>query len=84
LVGTPGGLLDATVVYNVFSSASPRARWSQAGPPFSRRSWRRAGFELVAFDQDDTVAARAMARALRWPDAGDIRASFTLARKTRR
>lgn len=73
----PGGVI---AIYNVFPRASPRLPWTEAGPPFTRRAWRRAAFDLDAVEVDDTDIARAMARALRWRNAREVRATYTLAR----
>lgn len=88
----PGGLF---LVYNLAPAPAPRGQpyipWADGRSPFTARALEAAGFEVVAFDRDDSPAARAMGRALGW-DAGDapmdlergLFATYTLARKRRR
>ena len=62
--------------------------WADGRSPFSRQTWEAAGFRVVAFDNDDSAAARRMAYLLRWdsgPEAMDIEkdlfALYTLVEK---
>jgi len=75
----PGGQF---AVYNLYPTSTTRTPWAWRGPPFARRTWSRAGFELLHYEVDDSVAARAIARALRWPNAIGTSAAFTLARRS--
>jgi hypothetical protein len=88
----PGGLF---LIYNLSPAPAPAGKpyipWADGRSPFSRQTLKAAGFEVIAFDRDDSDAARAMGRALGW-DAGekpmdlerDLFATYTLARKPRR
>ena len=70
----PGGIM---VIWNLCPAQSaPGERyipWADGQSPFSRGDWEAAGFEVLAFDVDDTAFARKMAYALRFdaPDAPD-------------
>lgn len=54
--------------------------------PSSRETWEEAGFEVIAFDQDDSPAIRTLARTLGWdkdPESpmdveNDLFATYTL------
>lgn len=83
----PGGLF---VIYNL----SPKQRedrylpWADGRSPFGREALEAAGFEVIAFDVDDSERARVMGRALRWDAAqrpmdleNDLFALYTIARK---
>jgi hypothetical protein len=88
----PGGLF---MIYNLAPAPAPAGEpyipWADGRSPFSTAALEAAGFEVVAFDRDDSAAARAMGRALGW-DQGDrpmdlerdLFATWTLARKPRR
>jgi hypothetical protein len=72
----PGGRM---MIYNLAPAPSPPDKpyvpWSDGHSPFARELFERVGFRVIAFDVDDTTAARAMARALGWdrgPDAMDL------------
>lgn len=85
----PGGLV---MIYNLCPAPAPPGKpyipWADGRCPFERRLIERAGFEVVAFDRDDSPAARAMGHALGW-DAGDhpmdlehdLFATYTLLRR---
>ncbi len=66
-----GGLV---LIYNLCPAPAPPGKtdipWADGRCPFSRGLWEASGFEVLAFDQDDSPAARTMARALGW-NAGD-------------
>lgn len=89
----PGGLM---VIWNLCPAQAapdePYIPWADGQNPFSRADWEAAGFELLAFDVDDTAFARKMAYALRFdaPDApegrgwdleNDLRAWYSVARR---
>jgi len=61
------------LIYNLCPAPAapgkPYIPWADGRCPFPRESWESAGFRVVAFDQDDGEAARAMAHALGW-DSG--------------
>lgn len=67
----PGGLV---MIYNLCPAPAPPGKpyipWADGFCPFPRAAWERAGFRVVAFDRDDTPAARAMGRALGWGESG--------------
>ena len=85
----PGGLL---MIYNLSPAPAPPGKpyipWADGRCPFDRPLLERAGFEVLAYDRDDSPAARTMAHALGW-DAGerpmdlakDLFATYTLARR---
>jgi SAM-dependent methyltransferase len=85
----PGGWF---MIYNLCPApAKPGAEyipWADGHSPFPRDMLERAGFEVVAFDADDSPAARAMAHALGWDGgpapmdlANDLFGMYTLARR---
>jgi hypothetical protein len=86
----PGGWV---MIYNICPAPAPPGKpfipWSDGRSPFARADLEKAGFEVVAFDQDDTAAARIMGKILGW-DVGDEKidlehdtfAMYTLFRKT--
>jgi hypothetical protein len=56
--------------------------------PVARVAWEAAGFELVAYDVNDSGAARAVGRALQW-DQGEqpmnldeLHGRYTIARRS--
>ena len=66
----PGGY---ALIYNLSPAPSkpdqPYQPWSDGRCPFERGLLERAGFEVLEYDLDDGVAARALGHALGW-DAG--------------
>lgn len=87
----PGGLV---MIYNLCPAPAPPGKpyipWADGRCPFDRPLLEGAGFEVVAYDRDDSPAARTMAHALGW-DAGehpmdlanDLFATYTLLRRAR-
>jgi hypothetical protein len=69
----PGGLF---VIYNLYPKQSPPGEayipHATGECPFARPLVEAAGFEVVAFDADDTPAARAMGEALGWSGSMDL------------
>ncbi|HET9326819.1 MAG TPA: hypothetical protein VFQ05_08615 [Candidatus Eisenbacteria bacterium] len=67
----PGGLV---MIYNLCPAPAPPGKpyipWADGRCPFDRGLLERTGFQVVAFDKDDSPAARRMAHALGW-DAGE-------------
>jgi hypothetical protein len=63
----PGGYL---IIYNLSPPQNPPDQpylpWADGECPFSRAQLEGAGFEVIAFDVDDSAEARAMGRALAW------------------
>jgi len=63
----PGGLL---LIYNLCPAPAPPDKpyvpWADGRSPFPRSMWEEAGFRIIAFDADDSAAARAMAGVLGW------------------
>ncbi|MSR62708.1 MAG: methyltransferase domain-containing protein [Planctomycetes bacterium] len=81
----PGGIF---ALYNI--CPAPRADryipWAYGESPFTKEEFAAAGFELLAFDVDDTAALHELAYALKWDEQGmtiegDTFAWYTLARK---
>jgi SAM-dependent methyltransferase len=67
----PGGWV---MIYNITPAASPPDQpyknWADGRCPFSQAVWEAAGFDVIAFDRDDSTAIRRVAAALGW-DKGD-------------
>lgn len=67
----PGGRV---LIYNISPAPSPCGQpykpWADGRCPFPKAMWESAGFRVIAFDRDDSDAARAVARALGW-DRGE-------------
>jgi SAM-dependent methyltransferase len=87
----PGGRM---LIYNLAPAPAPKGKpyipWADGRSPFPRELYERVGFRVVAFEVDDTAAARAMAHALGW-DRGpermdlsrDLFAQYTLVERPR-
>jgi hypothetical protein len=86
----PGGWV---MIYNICPAPSPPDKpykhWADGRCPFPRSVWKAAGFQLIAFDRDDSEAIRLFAQALGWDkgeDAMDLKtdlfAHYSLMRKT--
>jgi hypothetical protein len=85
----PGGFV---LIYNLCPAPSPADKpflpAADGRSAFSRATWETAGFRVLAFDRDDSSAARSLARALGW-DRGegamnpekDLFATYTLVAK---
>ena len=85
----PGGY---AMIYNLCPAPAPPDKpyipWADGRCPFPREMWTGVGFKILAFDQDDSAAARVMAHALAW-DAGqngmnlekDLFGTYTLVQK---
>ncbi|MEM8834227.1 MAG: hypothetical protein AAGD00_00270 [Planctomycetota bacterium] len=83
----PGGLF---VIYNLHAKTDPPGPgfrpWTDGRCPFSRETMEEAGFEVLAYNADDTESARAMGVALGW-DAmgmnveGDLFATYTVVKR---
>ncbi len=82
----PGGLF---VIYNLYPAQNPPELpyipHATGACPFERGLVESIGFEVVAFDADDTDAARAMGRALGWGESmsldTDLFGMYTILRK---
>jgi SAM-dependent methyltransferase len=83
----PGGL---ALIYNLSPAPAPPGKpyipWADGRSPFDLAGWEAAGFEVIAYDRDETTAARAMGKALGWDAGGmkletDLFGHYTLARK---
>jgi hypothetical protein len=82
----PGGLM---MIYNLHppqaAPEEPYIPWADGRFPFARELCERVGFEVLAFDVDDSVAARAMGKAFGWDEQMDLEndlfATYTLIRK---
>lgn len=70
----PGGRF---FIYNLAPAPSPPGKpyksWADGRCPFPKEMLEAAGFRVVAYNQDDTAAARAMGRVLGWdkPEDGE-------------
>jgi hypothetical protein len=85
----PGGFF---LIYNLSPAPAPPDQpyipWADGRSPFTEETLKAEGFEVIAFDRDDSAAARGMARVLGW-DAGaqpmnletDLFGRYTLARR---
>ena len=85
----PGGY---AMIYNLSPAMSkpdqPYRPWTDGHDPFPRSLWENTGFEVIAYDQVDDEAARAMGKALRWDEGdngmsldADLFGRYTLVRK---
>jgi hypothetical protein len=67
----PGGRV---LIYNLCPAPAPPGKpyipWADGRCPFPPEMWTAAGFKVLAFDRDDSPAARAMGHALGW-DQGE-------------
>lgn len=85
----PGGV---AMIYNLSPAPAPADKpykpWADGRCPFDRALFESAGLRVIAYDADDSEAARAMARTLGW-DKGqspmdvnnDLFAHYTLVQK---
>jgi SAM-dependent methyltransferase len=87
----PGGLV---LIYNLSPAPSPPGQpyknWADGRCPFAKEVWEAAGFRVLAFDQDDSEAARAFGHALGWDQGSspidlksDLFAKFSLMERRR-
>ncbi len=85
----PGGY---ALIYNLYPAQKPAGQgyipWADGQSPFPRAVWEKAGFQVLAFDQDDTARARQHAHAMGWDEGEekmdlekDLFALYTLVRK---
>jgi SAM-dependent methyltransferase len=84
----PRGL---ALIYNLCPAPAPPDKpyipWADGRSPFPRELLEREGFEVLAFDRDDSAEARRMAHALGWDAPGgmdlerDLFATYTLLRR---
>ncbi len=82
----PGGF---AMIYNLHPRQAgpeePYIPWADGRFPFARELCERLGFEVLAFDVDDSEAARAMGKAFGWAEQMDLEndlfATYTLLRK---
>jgi len=85
----PGG---SVLIYNLSPApnqpGTPYKPWADGRCPFPEALWQGAGFQVIAFDRDDSPAAHAMGHALGWdrgPSAMDFEkdlfATYTLVQK---
>jgi hypothetical protein len=88
----PGGWF---LIYNLAPAPSkpdePYKQWADGRCPFPKQMLEQAGFEVLKYDQDDSPAVRAMARALGWDEGeakldveNDLFGLYTLARRKSR
>ncbi len=86
------GPAGAVLLYNFCPApplpGAPPTPWADGRSPFTRQQWEAAGFDVVAFDADDTRAARDWAWRLRWHQSEEqldiernLFASYCLLRK---
>ncbi|UCE01398.1 MAG: hypothetical protein JSW67_08850 [Candidatus Latescibacterota bacterium] len=85
----PGGYF---LIYNLAPAPAPPDQpyipWADGRCPFTRDLLEAAGFQILAYDVDDSVAAREMGKRLGWADGenamdleNDLFGTYTLARK---
>ena len=81
----PGGQV---LIYNLAPPPAPLDKpyipWADGRCPFAREVWEKVGFHVVAFDRDDTPAAKAMEHAFGWDrEEGntELFATYTLVEK---
>ncbi len=83
----PGGF---ALIYNLSPAPAKEGEhykpWADGRSPFVRELYERVGFAVIAFDTDDSAAAREMGKALGWAESGmnleaDLFGSYTLLRK---
>lgn len=82
----PGGYV---MIYNLYPAPAaedePYKPWADGRSPFTRELYEAAGFQIIAYNADDTQAARKMAVALGWDEQmnleTDLFAMYTLLRK---
>jgi SAM-dependent methyltransferase len=86
----PGGRV---LIYNLSPApnqpGTPYKPWADGRCPFPEEMWRKAGFNVIAFDQEDSPAAREMGHALGWDQGenamnleSDLFAQYTLVQKS--
>jgi hypothetical protein len=65
----PGGRV---FIYNISPGpgqpGQPYRPWADGHCPFAKTIWQAAGFRVLAFDQDDSEAVRAIGHALEWDE----------------
>jgi hypothetical protein len=68
----PGGLV---LIYNICPAPAPPDKpyipWADGRCPFPKTMCESTGFRVLAYDQDDTPAARSMATLLGWGEGDD-------------
>ena len=82
----PGGRF---LIYNLHPAAAkqgePYIPWADGRSPFDLGTFDRAGFDVVAFDADDSAAVRQIGAALGWDEhmdlESDLFATYTLVQK---
>jgi hypothetical protein len=82
----PGGLF---LIYNLSPAPSkpdePYKPWADGRSPFSTETYEKVGFKVLAFDADDTDAARVMGKTFGWGTEADLATSlfgmYTLVQK---
>jgi hypothetical protein len=82
----PGGF---ALIYNLCPPPAepdkPYIPWADGRSPFPRELYERIGFAVIAFDQDDSAAAREMGKALGWAESMDLEkdlfGTYTLVRR---
>jgi SAM-dependent methyltransferase len=65
----PGGVV---VIESLGPKPDPAKPWSDIANPWDRSAWEAAGFEVIAHDEDESMYARAMGRALGWDAQMDL------------
>ena len=77
------------LIYNLHPAAAkegePYIPWADGRSPFDRDLFNRVGFDVIAFNVDDSAAARQIAAALAWDQRMDLEtdlfATYTLVKK---
>jgi len=84
----PGGYF---LIYNLCPAPSKPGEkyipWSDGRSPFAREVYEKVGFKVLAFDVDDTAAARVMGKTFEWGTeedlAKDLFGTYTLVQKSK-
>jgi hypothetical protein len=74
------------LIYNIGGSPSPSKPMTDIRCPFAKEALIATGFEVFAYERDDTEKCKAMATSLEWDKEwpalnSELRASYTLARR---
>ena len=88
-VRTVHGLLSTGGFFMIYNLCPPQSDeeylpWADGRSPFTRELLESVGFEIIAYNKDDTPAAREMGKRLGWGKQileADLFGTYTLARK---
>jgi hypothetical protein len=88
-VRTVHGLLSSGGFFMIYNLCPPQSDeeyvpWADGRSPFTQELFESVGFEIIAYNKDDTVAAREMGKRLGWGEQileTDLFGTYTLVRK---